>query len=65
MQWEAVFRIAKMAGGQDVWLTATTPFVIWGGRAQAIKYGSSNDARAALEALPPSERVGAIVVIGN
>jgi hypothetical protein len=65
MHGEAVFRIAKMVAGQDVWLIEANPSVAWGCRAKAIGYGSADGARAALAALPLRERDTAIVAIGN
>ena len=67
MHGEAVFRIAKMVAGQDVWLIEANPSVAWpwGCRGEAIKYASADDARAALAALPLRERDTAIVAIGN
>jgi len=65
MHGEAVFRIAKMVAGQDVWLIEANPSVVWGCRAKAIGYGSADDARAALAALPLRERDTAIVAIGS
>jgi len=65
MHGEAVFRIAKMVAGQDVWLIEANPSVVWGCRAKAIGYASADYARAALAALPLRERDTAIVAIGS
>ena len=65
MYGEAVFQIAKMVGGRDVWLTEAAPSIVWGCRTKAIKFACSNDAREALAAMPLSERDTAIMIIGN
>ncbi len=61
---QSVFRVAKMIGGNDLWLIETTPSVRWGRWTQAIAYASSEEARRALDGLPPAERDAAVVVIG-
>jgi hypothetical protein len=48
-----------------VWLIEANPIVASGCRAKAVRYTSADDARAALTALPLSERDTAITAIGH
>lgn len=54
------FYIRKTANGKSVWLKRLAPAIVWGPKAQAMKFASKGAARLMLPAIPKAD--GAEVV---
>jgi hypothetical protein len=50
------FHIRKTAEGRALWLKRLTPAIVWGPKAQAMKFASKGDARLVLPLIPRADQ---------
>jgi hypothetical protein len=50
------FTIRKTVNGKSVWLKRLSPAIVWGPKAQAMKFEAKGDARLVLPSIPKADR---------